>query len=126
MGLGEPWHCESANLQRIPYILQVPFALYVLIAVQFVPETPRFLLAKGFEDEALQFFVKYHGNGNPDDELVVFEFLEMKSAIQQEQAAKAEAWSQIIKIPSNRHRLGLAALMIFCTNVGARLPLGSR
>ncbi len=103
--------------QRIPYILQVPLALYILIAVQFVPETPRFLLSKGREQEAFQFLVEYHGNGDPHDELVQFEFQEMKMAIRKEQAAKAETWSQILRLRPNRHRLGLALLMTFCTNV---------
>ncbi|KAJ3812899.1 general substrate transporter [Lentinula lateritia] len=102
---------------RIPYIIQVPFALYILIAVQFVPETPRFLLAKGRDAEAYAFLVEYHGNGDVDDPLVRFEFKEMKEAIRTEQAAKAEKWSTILKKRSNLHRLGLAALMVFLTNV---------
>ena len=85
--------------------------------MQFVPETPRFLLAKGREDEAFQFLVEYHGNGDPQDELVHFEFQEMKIAITREQEAKAEKWKQILRQPSNRHRIGLAMLMAFCTNV---------
>lgn len=88
-------------------------AVYILIAVQFVPETPRFLIGKGRDQEALQFLVEYHGNGNPDDQLVLFEFEEMKEAISLEREAKAEKWSTIIKHRSNRHRLGLAALCIF-------------
>ncbi|KAJ4497419.1 putative hexose transport-related protein [Lentinula lateritia] len=102
---------------RIPYIIQVPFALYILIAVQFVPETPRFLLAKGRDAEAYAFLVEYHGNGDVDDPLVRFEFKEMKEAIRTEQAAKAEKWSTILKKRSNLHRLGLAALMVFLTNL---------
>ncbi|CAD6569474.1 MAG: hypothetical protein TREMPRED_005262, partial [Tremellales sp. Tagirdzhanova-0007] len=102
---------------RIPYILQVPLSLYILIAVQFVPETPRFLLSKGREEEAFRFLVEYHGNGDPNDELVLFEFQEMKSAIKLEQAAKAETWSRILNRRSNLHRLGLASLMVFCTNL---------
>ncbi|GAW03554.1 sugar transporter [Lentinula edodes] len=102
---------------RIPYIIQVPFALYILIAVQFVPETPRFLLAKGRDAEAYAFLVEYHGNGDVDDPLVRFEFKEMKEAILAEQAAKAEKWSTILKKRSNLHRLGLAALMVFLTNL---------
>ncbi|ORX37419.1 general substrate transporter [Kockovaella imperatae] len=102
---------------RIPYILQVPMALYCLIAVQFVPETPRFLISKGRDEEALQFLADYHGNGNYDDPLVLFEFNEIREAINQEKAAKAEQWTQILKSRSNLHRLFLAVLMMFLTNM---------
>ncbi|WVO17095.1 hypothetical protein L204_104782 [Cryptococcus depauperatus] len=102
---------------RVPYIIQVPWAFYILVAVQFVPETPRFLFSKGRVDEAFDFFVKYHGNGNRDDPLVLFEFEEMKNALQQEKEAKAEKWGTILRSRANRHRLGLAVLMIFLTNL---------
>ncbi|WVQ83710.1 hypothetical protein IAT38_005854 [Cryptococcus sp. DSM 104549] len=102
---------------RIPYIIQVPVAVFILIAVQFVPETPRFLYSKGREEEAFQFLVKYHGNGDVDDPLVHFEFQEMKEAIKLEKEAKAEKWSTILKSRSNRHRMGLAMLMAFCTGL---------
>ncbi|ORY30799.1 putative hexose transport-related protein [Naematelia encephala] len=102
---------------RIPYILQVPLALYILIAVQFVPETPRFLIAKGRDQEALAFLAEYHGNGDPDDELVMFEFAEMKDAIAKEQEVKAEKWSRILKDRANRKRFALTILMTFMTNM---------
>ncbi len=102
---------------RIPYILQLPLAVYVLIGVQFVPETPRFLLAKGRDEEAFQFLVEYHGNGDPTDQLVLFEFEEMKQTIKMEQDEKAERWSQIVRSPGSRKRMGLAVLMSFLTTV---------
>lgn len=102
---------------RIPYILQLPFAFYILIAVQFVPETPRFLLSKHKDHEAFEFLVKYHGNGDPTDPLVLFEFEEMKDAIEAERLAKAEKWSVILRSAANRHRLGLALLMTFLTQM---------
>lgn len=92
-------------------------AIYILIAVQFVPETPRYLFAKGREEEAFEFMVKYHGNGDPHDQLVQFEFEEMKTAIRKEQEAKAEKWSTILRSRTNRHRLGLTVLMTFMTNL---------
>lgn len=110
-------YIQSSWQWRLPYILQVPFAAYILIAVQFVPESPRFLISKGRDEEAMKFLADYHGNGDYQDELVLYEFSQMKDAITQERAAKAEQWREIIKKPSNRHRLGLAALMIFCTNM---------
>lgn len=38
-------------------------------------------MSKGREEEAMAFLVKYHGNGDPEDALVLFEFEEMKAAI---------------------------------------------
>lgn len=102
---------------RIPYFIQIPMALYILIAVQFVPETPRFLIGKGRDEDAFKFLVDYHGNGDRNDPLVLFEFEEMKDAIEKERLAKAEKWSTILRGRSNRHRLGLAALMTFLTQM---------
>lgn len=115
---------QSAKLtsQRTPYIIQVPFALYLLVAVQFVPETPRFLIGKGRDEEALQFFIDYHGNGDAQDPLVLFEYAEVKEAIRREKEAKAEKWSTILRSRPNRHRLGLAMLITFCTNVSLVCP----
>ena len=110
-------YIDSSWGWRIPYIIQVPMALAILIAVQFMPETPRFLLGKGKEDEAFEFLVKYHANGDPTDPLVLFEFEEMKTTIKAEKAAKAEKWSVILSNRANIHRLGLAVLMTFLTNM---------
>jgi SP family sugar:H+ symporter-like MFS transporter len=107
----------SADNQRIPYIIQLPMAVYILVAVQFVPETPRFLMGQGRVEEAFEFLVEYHGNGDRTDKLVLFEFEEMKNAIAKEREAKAEKWSVILRSPNNRKRLGLASLMIFMTNL---------
>jgi len=107
----------SADNQRIPYIIQLPMAVYILVAVQFVPETPRFLMGQGRVEEAFDFLVEYHGNGDRTDKLVLFEFEEMKNAIAKEREAKAEQWSVILRSPNNRKRLGLASLMIFMTNL---------
>lgn len=74
-------------------------------------------MAKGREQEALQFFIDYHGNGDPTDELVLFEFAQMKETIQLEQEVRSEKWSNIIKSRGSMHRLGLAGLMSFLTAV---------
>ncbi|ODN74297.1 hypothetical protein L198_08228 [Cryptococcus wingfieldii CBS 7118] len=64
---------------------------------------------------AFDFLVTYHGNGDRQDALVLFEYAEMKEAIRKEKEAKAERWGVILKSPANRHRLGLAMLMTFLT-----------
>ena len=96
-----------------------------MVAVQFVPETPRFLIGQGKHEQAFQFLVDYHANGDSTDPLVLFEFEEMKEAITKEREAKAEQWSEILKYPANRHRLGLAALFMFCTSLSGCESVGS-
>lgn len=49
--------------------------------VFFIPESPRFLIANGREEEAIAFLVKYHGNGNPQSRLVLLQIEEMRQGI---------------------------------------------
>ena len=104
---------NEAYYQRIPYLLQLIPATYIVIAIQFTPETPRFLMANGREEEARDFLVKYHGNGDENDPLVNFEFEEMKETLASEQEAMRTPWKDILKAPGNKHRMGLVALMTF-------------
>ncbi|KAI5475619.1 hypothetical protein MNV49_001129 [Pseudohyphozyma bogoriensis] len=98
---------------RIPYIVQLAPSLYVLISTQFVPESPRWLLAQGRTDEALAFLVTYHGDGDAKDEMVLFEYAEMQEALQAEKEARASRYSQMFATPANRKRMGLVALIAF-------------
>ncbi|GAA5829006.1 hypothetical protein JCM11251_004095 [Rhodosporidiobolus azoricus] len=95
---------------RSPYLVQASFAVYILIAMFWMPESPRWLASKGRNEEALDFLVKYHGNGNPEDALVKLEWEELTAALAAEKAAQQEKWSELLKVPSNRLRLWHAAL----------------
>lgn len=75
----------NSNYQwRIPLILQCFACLFVIVAVWFIPESPRFQMANGRADEALDFIVKYHGNGDPNSRLVRLEIEEMREGIKQD------------------------------------------
>lgn len=66
---------------KIPLILQAFACAIVLVSVFFIPESPRFLMANGREDEAIAFLVKYHGNGDRASKLVALEIHEMQENI---------------------------------------------
>lgn len=74
-------------------------------------------MANGRESEAFDFFVEYHGNGDREDELVRFEFEEVKAALALEKEAKSAKWRNIVRDKSSLHRLALAALMTFMTSM---------
>jgi len=72
----------NSNLSwQIPIILQAFACVIVMCAVFFIPESPRFLIANGREQEALNFLVKYHGNGDQNSKLVALEIAEMVEGI---------------------------------------------
>lgn len=66
---------------RIPLILQAFACVIVMGGVFFIPESPRWLVANGREEEALAFLIKYHGNGDPNSRLVRLEIEEMREGI---------------------------------------------
>ncbi|CAK7205108.1 hypothetical protein SEUCBS139899_007873 [Sporothrix eucalyptigena] len=77
---------------RTPLILQCFTCIIVLASVYFIPESPRFLMSKGRNDEAIAFLTKYHGNGNPNSRLVQLEIEEIKENLRQDAIDKASAW----------------------------------
>ncbi|KAI0113102.1 general substrate transporter [Daldinia grandis] len=69
---------------RIPLIIQALACVVVLFGVWFIPESPRFLMANGREEEAISFLAKYHGNGDRNSKLVQLEVEEMREGIRQD------------------------------------------
>ena len=69
---------------QIPLIFQAFACIIVMFGVFFIPESPRFLIANGREEEAVEFLIKYHGGGNPNSKLVALELEEMRENISQD------------------------------------------
>lgn len=63
-----------------------------MTSVWFIPESPRWLMANGREEEAIAFLAKYHGNGSAQSRLVMLEVEEMKDGISQDGVDK-EPWN---------------------------------
>jgi MFS family permease len=66
---------------RIPFILQCFACVIVICSIWFIPESPRWQIAHGQEQSAIDFLTKYHGNGNRNARLVLLEIEEMREGI---------------------------------------------
>lgn len=82
---------------RIPSIFQgvVPFTQFLLVL--FAPESPRYLICKGKEEQALKVLAYYHADGNENDGLVQYEFQEIKAAIELDRTGKYFSFTLVEK-----------------------------
>jgi MFS family permease len=90
---------------RIPSIVQAGPSVIQLIAIWLVPESPRYLIAKGKNEQALQILGKCHARGNVDDELVQIEYREIRETLALEKEFEGNGWLELFQTPGNRHRL---------------------
>lgn len=65
---------------RLPSLLQMTPSVIQLCTIWFLPESPRWLISKDRDAEALEALKKYHGNGE-ETELVKLEYREIRTAI---------------------------------------------
>lgn len=92
------WRIPSIG-QGLPSVIQLCF-LY------FIPESPRFLIAKGRSEEAHQVLARVHANGNLHDEIVMLELKEIKDTITLEKETESRTgWTDFFKTKGNRRRL---------------------
>ena len=92
------WRTPSA-LQGVPSVLQ-------LSLLWFGPESPRWLVSKGRDSDALHLLAYYHADGNEQDPLIQYEYEEIKTAIDLDRAVAASVgWTSLVKTPGNRKRL---------------------
>ncbi|KAF4549559.1 Sugar (and other) transporter-like protein 64 [Elsinoe fawcettii] len=91
---------------KLPTILQVIPSVYQISLIYFCPESPRWLVAKGREDKALEVLTKWHGNDGRDMGLVLNEFDEIKTAQAREKEMNT-SWAQFFGSRANWKRIFL-------------------
>ena len=104
----------TGNLSwRLPTGLQCLMPGIQLLGLYLIPESPRYYIARGKEENARQFLIKYHGNGE-ETPFVKWEFEEISNTIRLEREASAESgWKEMVRTPGNRKR----CILIICTAI---------
>lgn len=77
----------------------------MLLFIWWTPESPRWLISKDRHEEALAILGKYHANGNIHDDMVQYEFTEIKETIALEAALARTNISELWATKGNRHRM---------------------
>ncbi|KII90865.1 hypothetical protein PLICRDRAFT_548831 [Plicaturopsis crispa FD-325 SS-3] len=95
---------------RIPWGLQMIPAIILSAGMLFFPESPRWLVDKNREPEALEILADLHGGGNQQDELVVLEFEEIKQQVYFERTEGAKSYADLFK-PGIFRRVGLGCAL---------------
>lgn len=81
---------------RLPSLLQIAPSFVQLFLIWFLPESPRYLISKERDAEALEVMIKYHANGDRDSEWLRFEFAEVRSSITLEAQSNATSWKALV------------------------------
>ncbi|KAI1813132.1 general substrate transporter [Poronia punctata] len=93
---------------RIPALGQGFPSVIQLVFIWWVPESPRYLMAKDKHEKALNILTKYHGNGNVNHPTVQFEYREIRDTIKLEmEAEKNSSYLDFFKTRGNRYRLAV-------------------
>ncbi|KAG6873928.1 hypothetical protein C0995_008967 [Termitomyces sp. Mi166 len=131
------WVCFGAYDQaanslwsfRIPTLVQAFLPFLQVVLIWFVPESPRFLVSKGYtslydlrlpdqiqEGKAAAVLAKFHANGGDErDPLVVFELAQIRHAIRlEEEINSSTSYKSLLATPGNRKRMRLiVAIALF-------------
>lgn len=97
---------------RLPSLLQCACTLIVLSVIYFIPESPRFYIAKDQADKARQILAYYHADGNEQEEFVTVEYTEIYSMLMMDrQANRSTRYIDFFRTPGNRKRLFLVVFI---------------
>lgn len=92
---------------RVPWGIQAVPAVFLGLALFFMPESPRWLGNKGRWEECHRVLTLVHGKGNPDHPLVVRELAEIRELVEFEQHNSA-SWAELFNAKNiNRTHIGL-------------------
>jgi hypothetical protein len=96
---------------RIPSLLQATPSIIQLIFVMLVPESPRWLVAKGRGAEAEAILVKYHAEGDAQSEFAKAEYADIEKTLREEIRTVSQGWFELFSTPAMRKRAIIAVFL---------------
>ena len=105
IGYGSLHAPDTSQVQwRFPLAFQALPALMLFMGMFWLPESPRHLIEKQDDDEALRVLNRLHYDGT-NDEWIQREFTEIKATIDAEREITAPGWMVMFRVPQWRKRL---------------------
>jgi len=135
---GTNLHFTSSEQWRIPLGLQIIPAGFLALMILLFPESPRWLIDHGKEQEGLKTLAKLHANGNENDPWVQAEYSQIQAAIAHEHELEAKGYRDLFTDRSSFRRLvlvmalqasvqmtGVSAIQYFTPEIYKQVGIGT-
>ncbi|KAG1855317.1 general substrate transporter [Suillus subalutaceus] len=92
---------------RAPSFVQAVIPVIQMVLIWFIPESPRFLMARGLESQAARVLAQCHANGGDErNPLVAFEMAQIRHALNLEREfVSGKSYLRCFSTPGNRQRM---------------------
>lgn len=99
---------QSEASWRLPFALQIFPALVLGVGMLFFPDSPRWLIMKERDDEAMATLCKLRRIPSRDDPSLVKEFLEIKASVMLENSFAKDKWPNLSGFKLHAAQVGIS------------------
>ncbi len=101
---------------RFPLGLQIAPAVPLAFLIMLFPESPRWLMSKGREEDALRSLARLHARGDTSDVFVRAELAEIKAQLAIEKGTSS-GWSEIFNSSQNIRKVAIGVILQFSVQI---------